>query len=124
MFSAPTPKARSRVKKLSTEDKKSAPSPRLSPAPVEETVVAKINTGPKELSTAGLTLNTVVQALDKSGRPCRRWAKRPLEFKTFSGFKVGVDIWKRQGENLRENPDAQVPNLENTAVKPAETVTA
>lgn len=94
-----SPPAKLRVKKLA--DTKSGLSSKLSsPTPGDETPVnpltshtqanARINSGMKELSTAGLTMNNInsTYALDKSGRPCRRWVRRPRQFKTFTGFKV------------------------------------
>ncbi|RLV93155.1 hypothetical protein JA1_002687 [Spathaspora sp. JA1] len=51
----------------------------------------KINQGLKESSTSGLTMNSITSglyALDRSGKPVRKWIKKPREFKTFSGFKV------------------------------------
>ncbi|KAM9893699.1 hypothetical protein OXX69_011613 [Metschnikowia pulcherrima] len=71
VFAAPKPK--SRAKKLSSEEKKNAASPN---------------------SAAGLAMNSGPQVLDKSGRPCRRWRKTPFQFKTFSGFKVGLGVWR------------------------------
>ncbi|OBA20705.1 hypothetical protein METBIDRAFT_43682 [Metschnikowia bicuspidata var. bicuspidata NRRL YB-4993] len=106
-----TPKPKSRAKKLSAEDKKNAGSPGSSPAPADDVPAARINTGPKELSTAGLTVNTVTQTLDKSGRPCRKWKKGPREFKTFTGFKVGLSVWKP------EEDEAGVAHTEQTPVQ-------
>ena len=92
VFAAPKPK--SRAKKLSSEEKKNAALPNSSPAPAEENMIGKVNTGPKEPSAAGLAMNSGPQVLDKSGRPCRKWRKTPFQFKTFSGFKVGLGVWR------------------------------
>ncbi|GEQ67687.1 hypothetical protein JCM33374_g1352 [Metschnikowia sp. JCM 33374] len=111
VFATPTPKSKSRAKKLSAEDKRAGTPPGSSPAPPEESVsVGKINTGPKELSTAGLTVNTVTQALDKSGKPCRRWKKAPMQFKTFSGFKIELGTWKPDAAAQNIKPDTSVPS--------------
>ncbi|RCK61015.1 hypothetical protein Cantr_08724 [Candida viswanathii] len=51
----------------------------------------KVNMGLKEGSTSGLTMNSITSgqyALDKSGKPCKRWVKKPRQFKSFTGFKV------------------------------------
>lgn len=99
-FTAPKPK---RVKKVAGEDKKTAAgtsasaSKGSSPAP-EEPASHRINTGPKEMSTAGLTVNSVSQTLDKSGVPCKKWVRTTRQFKTFSGFKVKVKAWKHKPE--------------------------
>lgn len=51
----------------------------------------KINLGLKGDSTAGLVMNTVTTTLlDKTGRPCRKWVKRPRPIKLFSGFKLSI----------------------------------
>ncbi|ODV80814.1 DUF1711-domain-containing protein [Suhomyces tanzawaensis NRRL Y-17324] len=78
-----TPKSKAKGKVTKTD---SSPTP--------ETVGAisnfKINSGLKESSTSGLTMNSITSAytLDKSGAPCKKWVKKPHQFKTFSGFKV------------------------------------
>lgn len=95
-----TPKAK-RVKKVA-EDKKSdkaGDGKHLSPG-LDEPANARINTGLKELSTAGLTVHSVNAnfALDKSGRPAKRWVRGTRQFKTFSGFKVKIKTWKHKSE--------------------------
>ncbi|CAK7909083.1 hypothetical protein CAAN1_25S00430 [[Candida] anglica] len=54
----------------------------------------KINAGLKEMSTSGLTMNSITEdyKLDKTSR-VRKWTKRPAQFKTFSGFKVDYVKW-------------------------------
>lgn len=100
-FTAPKPK---RVKKVAGDDKKSGNSSSTSgskgssPAP-EEPASHRINTGPKETSTAGLTVNSVNQTLDKSGAPCKKWVRTTRQFKTFSGFKVKLKTWKQKPQD-------------------------
>lgn len=103
VFTPPKPK---RVKKVTGEDKKAAGSAvasasgskGTSPVPIEEPASHRINTGPKEMSTAGLTVNSVNQTLDKSGVPCKKWVRTTRQFKTFSGFKVKIKTWKHKPE--------------------------
>lgn len=103
VFAPPKPK---RVKKIAGDDKKAGAgssssagaSKGTSPAPSEEPASHRINTGPKELSTAGLTVNSVNQTLDKSGVPCKKWVRTQRQFKTFSGFKVKFKSWKHKPE--------------------------
>lgn len=100
----PKPK---RVKKVAAEDKKGAAgtngsasvSKGTSPALNEEPASHRINTGPKEMSTAGLTVNSVNQTLDKSGTPCKKWGRTTRQFKTFSGFKVKIKTWRHKPES-------------------------
>lgn len=95
-----TPKAK-RVKKVAEEKKsdKAGDGKHLSPG-LDEPASARINTGLKELSTAGLTVHSVNAnfALDKSGRPAKRWVRGTRQFKTFSGFKVKIKTWKNKSE--------------------------
>lgn len=65
----------------------------------------KINLGPKESSTSGLTMNSIVSGaytLDKTGAPCRRWVKKPTTFKTFSGFKMRIVSYKPRVERKKK----------------------
>lgn len=103
VFTPPKPK---RVKKVAGDEKKTTPgnpssvsaSKGTSPAPSEEPLSHRINTGPKELSTAGLTVNSVNQTLDKSGVPCKKWVRTQRQFKTFSGFKIKIKSWKHKAD--------------------------
>lgn len=100
-----TPKA----KKPKAGEKKDPGSPSGGP---EESALpsSKINTGAKDLSTAGLTIHPVnaTFALDKSGKPCKKWTRGSRQFKTFSGFKVKVRTWKQKHEKVKE------PELDET----------
>lgn len=103
VFAPPKPK---RVKKVAAEDKKSSSTgpdghKGSSPAP-DDTPAPKINTGPKEMSTAGLTVNNINQALDKSGAPSKKWVRTTRQFKSFSGFKTKIKTWKQMPEAKRE----------------------
>lgn len=102
-----TPKIK-RVKKIAEEKKNDKADKNISPAPHEDPL--KINTGSKELSTAGLTVHSVNAnfALDKSGRPAKKWVRGTRQFKTFSGFKVKIKTWKHKNER---------PEKEKPAVK-------
>lgn len=101
VFAAPpTPKPKTRVKKLTSEEKKNGSSPGAStgskgssPAPADDGHTPKVNTGPKEMSTAGLSVNNIAQLLDKSGEPCKRWVRGGKQFKSFSGFKIKLKRW-------------------------------
>lgn len=109
--------AKSRVKKIAVKlaphststSKAGSPTPNIpdgydrDATPSENAAAAatisnfKINSGVKEMSTAGLTMKSIAPdkyLLDKSGKPCKRWTKKPRTFKTFSGFKVTQLMWK------------------------------
>lgn len=95
--------SKSRLKKLAQEERRSGTTSmttlqRSSPAPeggasaIGPTISNyKVNVGLKEGSTSGLTINSITSgqySLDKSGKPAKRWVKKPRLFKTFTGFKV------------------------------------
>ncbi|KAL6453822.1 hypothetical protein SBY92_005397 [Candida maltosa Xu316] len=100
----PTYISKSRLKKLAQEERRSGStsintSQRSSPVPEGGAAATTntssgptiINMGLKEGSTSGLTMNSIASgqyALDKSGKSCKRWIKKPRQFKTFTGFKV------------------------------------
>lgn len=120
-----TPKAK-RVKKIADDKKndKAGDGKNLSPGPNDESASSRINTGMKEMSTAGLTVHSVNAnfALDKSGRPAKKWVRGSRQFKTFSGFKVKVKTWKHKGEPRAEKDKteakaeakAEAPKQEDT----------
>ncbi|KAK9246290.1 INO80 complex subunit Ies4-domain-containing protein [Lipomyces tetrasporus] len=39
------------------------------------------------------SINAQLRALDRSGRPCRRWTKVPLELQSFTGWEWSVVTW-------------------------------
>ncbi|KAK9325491.1 INO80 complex subunit Ies4-domain-containing protein [Lipomyces orientalis] len=39
------------------------------------------------------SINAQLRALDRSGRPCRRWTKIPLELRSFTGWEWSVVTW-------------------------------
>ncbi|KAF3169689.1 hypothetical protein TWF788_010364 [Orbilia oligospora] len=54
--------------------------------------------GPK---SSGGAINAGLRALDRSGAPCRKWAKSPVILKSFTGFKFTV---KAYGTNVTPAP--------------------
>lgn len=118
-FAPPKPK---RVKKIAAEDKKpstttsTSGSKASSPAPEEApTNPSKINTGVKEMSTAGLTVHSInlQYALDKSGAPCNKWGRSTRQIKSFSGFQVKFKTWKvtLKTEKKTEIMNPEVPQV-------------
>lgn len=143
----PTPISKTRQKKITAEEKKTAgggtsPAPKKvtkntsktvskvsSPAPSNNQEASnvnnfKINSGLKELSTSGLTMNSINSEhylLDKSGNPTKKWVKKPAQFKTFSGFKIKYVTWRqkdigKESKNAVPHPPviAAVKEDENT----------
>lgn len=118
-FAPPKPK---RVKKVAGEDKKSSANgldghKGSSPAP-DDTPSSKINAGPKEMSTAGLTVNNVNQVLDKSGTPSKKWVRTTRQFKSFSGFKTKIKTWKQKPDPKKEVKIEKRPLVDESAENP------
>ncbi|CAI5758907.1 unnamed protein product [Candida verbasci] len=131
----PTPILKSRLKKIAQEDRKSgiqsvSNSNKSSPAPdggntqqQQQSTMSqyKINVGLKDMSTAGLTMNSIAQgtyALDKSGKPTRKWVKKPREFKTFTGFKVKYTVYQTKDKlTKKENKDEKKVKKEDKSKK-------
>ncbi|KAK6522789.1 hypothetical protein TWF281_002223 [Arthrobotrys megalospora] len=70
--------------------------------------------GPK---SSGGAINAGLRALDRSGTPCKKWAKSPFTLKSFTGFKFTV---KAYGANatpavLEEPKDAVTVNMSDAA---------
>ncbi len=63
--------------------------------------------GPKANQGA---INAGLRALDRSGTPCRKWAKRGLCVKTFTGVTWQINSWRA--------PKKQKPALEGDAGQP------
>lgn len=127
----PTPISKSRLKKLVAEERRagtqsslslerSSPQPNdnnnngnnpsnLSQLGSGQAISSfKINSGLKESSTSGLTMNSIssgLYALDKSGKPARKWVKKPTQFKTFSGFKVKYISYRHKDGDERKAHD-------------------
>lgn len=126
----PTPVSKTRLKKLAAEEKKNGATSTGNSSPTESdqggekggsTTAAsatqlsqfKINSGLKESSTSGLTMNSInsgLYTLDKSGSPCKKWVKKPKSFKTFSGFKVKYVSYVHKDEVMKEINDIKQEN--------------
>ncbi|CUM66135.1 uncharacterized protein PRCAT00003792001 [Priceomyces carsonii] len=113
------PISKTRAKKISIEEKKSAlnsanTSKVSSPTPGDvngqNQQNSKINSGLKESSTSGLTMNSInndLYALDRTGKPSKRWVKRSAQFKNFTGFKIKYVRWKQK--EIREPREPKEP---------------
>ena len=51
--------------------------------------------GPKANQGA---INAGLRALDRSGKPCRKWNKKPFQLKSFTGIMLGRPIMERHRE--------------------------
>ena len=61
--------------------------------------------GPKSNQGA---INEKLRALDRSGKPCRKWAKTGFQIKSFTGRSWQVPSWKTpQGRMFGEEAESQ-----------------
>ncbi|KAK9377181.1 INO80 complex subunit Ies4-domain-containing protein [Lipomyces chichibuensis] len=67
------------------------------------------------------SINAQLRALDRTGRPCRRWAKIPLEMQSFTGWEWSVATWyggsteEVQAQNMNEVNDQDDRKLDTSS---------
>ncbi|KAK9238324.1 INO80 complex subunit Ies4-domain-containing protein [Lipomyces kononenkoae] len=66
------------------------------------------------------SINAQLRALDRSGRPCRRWTKIPLELQSFTGWEWKVSAWcggprEAQVGNMNSEVDQDDRKLETSS---------
>lgn len=79
------------------EPKAAATSHRLGP---------KANTG---------AINAGLRALDRSGAPCRRWERKPLQLRSFTGIHWQLPSWRAPVHNVEENGEAETGDSDSKA---------
>lgn len=70
-------------------------------------------TRPGPSRTTGLL---ALKALDRTGAPVRKWEKKGIELKSFTGFKYSLDVWR--GESQLGGPS--IPNGPSELNEPGE----
>ncbi|PKY00624.1 DUF1711-domain-containing protein [Aspergillus campestris IBT 28561] len=72
-------------------------------------LVAAHKLGPKANTGA---INAGLRALDRSGAPCRRWERKPLQLKSFTGVQWGLSSWRTPRPQPQENGESKEGMLE------------
>lgn len=68
--------------------------------------------GPK--ANAG-AINAGLRALDRTGAPCRKWERKPLQLKSFTGIHWQLPSWRTpKPPKVEENGDSKVAVLDAT----------
>jgi hypothetical protein len=49
-------------------------------------------------------INAGLRALDRTGKPCRRWERRPLQLKSFTGVVWQLPTWRTPNTKKIEEP--------------------
>ncbi|RJE25829.1 INO80 complex subunit Ies4 [Aspergillus sclerotialis] len=66
--------------------------------------------GPKANTGA---INAQLRALDRSGAPCRRWERKPLQLKSFTGVQWQLPSWRApKAQKVEANGEAKEVTLE------------
>ncbi|KAL8692550.1 MAG: hypothetical protein Q9218_002443 [Villophora microphyllina] len=68
--------------------------------------------GPKANQGA---INAGLRALDRTGTPCRKWEKRGIRIKTFTGVTLELPSWRGAAKNMKsgiiaDNASSSTPN--------------
>jgi hypothetical protein len=75
----------------------------IDPASKNTTTATTHKLGPKANQGA---INAGLRALDRSGKPCRKWEKRAFEVKSFTGTVWQLPTWRApKKDTLAENKD-------------------
>jgi INO80 complex subunit Ies4 len=52
-------------------------------------------------------INAQLRALDRSGKPCRKWTKQAIQLKSFTGFKYTLSGWNGGPKEAKEENQRQ-----------------
>lgn len=72
--------------------------------------------GPKANQGA---INAGLRALDRSGKPCRRWQKGGFQLKSFTGVVWGINRWSREPQVgvMESSPDSTAQSADTSSSK-------
>jgi hypothetical protein len=63
---------------------------------------------PVKKTRVGLgAINAQLRALDRSGKPCRKWTKQAIQLKSFTGFKYTLSGWNGGPKEAKEENQRQ-----------------
>lgn len=71
--------------------------------------------GPKANTGA---INAGLRALDRSGKPCRRWEKKGLQLKSFTGAVWGMSSWGAPSRANDVDANGEMKSDSSSEVKP------
>ncbi|KAL9533101.1 hypothetical protein SMMN14_03316 [Sphaerulina musiva] len=71
--------------------------------------------GPKANTGA---INACLRALDRTGKPCRRWGKKTLELKSFTGMTWNLSSWKAPPKDQGFPGDVKSDSASSSELKP------
>lgn len=86
------------------------------PVVVKPTVAtAAHKLGPKANTGA---INAGLRALDRSGKPCRKWERKGLQLKSFTGIQWGTSTWKAPLRDTSFSGDVKSDSSGSSDLKP------
>ncbi|KAF2721360.1 DUF1711-domain-containing protein [Polychaeton citri CBS 116435] len=91
----PGPKKKPRFRPDGTIDRNNEPGAAVKPA----SGIPAHKLGPKANTGA---INAGLRALDRSGKPCRRWERKSFELKSFTGAAWSMSSWRSPQSNMRD----------------------
>ncbi|KAF2858263.1 hypothetical protein K470DRAFT_260012 [Piedraia hortae CBS 480.64] len=123
-----TPAASSKTKKAGQSSAKKRAPPSIDPtkplkkrAPPKKKAQADNGNGtkpngvsshrPNPKANTG-AINANLRALDRSGKPCRRWERKPMQIKSFTGHTWQLETWKGN-PRVKSNDNSASPDLGN-----------
>ncbi|KAK2756089.1 hypothetical protein FQN54_005496 [Arachnomyces sp. PD_36] len=94
------------------------PRPRGKPGPKKKARLDDTPEGQVRTSTGGGshrlgpkanqgTINANLRALDRTGKPCRKWERKPFQLKSFTGVAWGVPTWRAPKSKAIEEISAE-----------------
>jgi len=93
-----------------TEQSQGAAASSVNPIPAHR-LGPKANTG---------NINANLRALDRSGKPCRKWERKPLQIKSFTGASWGTGTWKGYARDSGFAGDVKSDSTGSSDLKPGE----
>ncbi|ODV94513.1 hypothetical protein PACTADRAFT_51337 [Pachysolen tannophilus NRRL Y-2460] len=89
----------------------SSPVPE-SPIGATDTPLNKLGGTNNGRSGLAATANGGLLELDKTGKPCKKWIKKPRPIKAFTGFNISLLIWKKDGQFLKSKEQEKDVKIE------------
>lgn len=63
-------------------------------------------------------INANLRALDRTGKPCRKWDRKPLQIKSFTGTMWGMPTWKAPERDAGFPGDVKSDTTGSSDLKP------
>lgn len=95
---------------IDRSQEKKGPVPGPNPNPAHK-LGPKAHTGP---------INAGLRALDRTGKPCRKWERKGLVLKSFTGTVWGLNTWKAPPRENASNGEVKSDSAGSSEVRPTQ----